>query len=503
MQFIRQNLFLVIVVGVFVIGGAALLVLTYQSADKRDADMQPRITVDQDIRAATHIVTQAKITELENRRTLLKDTAQQIADFCLKQNQKPYPVLPLIADAHAAPKPAFPDFGQYESNAHLLMVFKNTYRDELKKLGGLLSPVPPKTPGEIDACVQAKLKELTNKDLQDKLERENEERIKAATQHASETQPSRDHRLPGTDHGGLPGGAAPAAGGDDTHELEARAQAAAQNELQLNQAKGGKIFIDKDALDSYFPETRDTNVTKTQLWQAQINLWVQSDIVNAIVDANRKSADQIKQSTGVEPAGVLGSAVRRLIHIEVTRGYCLAAGGTGSSGSSTGSPTPSPSNTGLPGMSDMHPGASGTPSAATNGLTHRTCNSDYDVVTYEFKVGMPSRYIPMLLTSLLQRNFHTITKIDVAPLTPEAQPAAATGSPQTVPPYYGGDAMAEVTIQGELLLLTAWERGTWEKDDWSRTYPPLMPAEVLQDMKQSCPAAMRPEDLKRADTPRK
>ena len=62
---------------------------------------------------------------------------------------------------------------------------------------------------------------------------------------------------------------------------------------------------------------------------------------------------------------------------------------------------------------------------------------------------------------------------------------------------YGHDPIMRVTIRGELLLLTDWERGTWlaKEKKWSQQLPPLMPKDVLVRLKAS--GALRPEDQKR------
>ena len=65
--------------------------------------------------------------------------------------------------------------------------------------------------------------------------------------------------------------------------------------------------------------------------------------------------------------------------------------------------------------------------------------------------------------------------------------------------YYGTDPVVQVDITGELLLLTSWQRGSWdgENNKWSEEFPPLMPLEVLQSLNDTASDAIRDEDRRR------
>jgi hypothetical protein len=60
--------------------------------------------------------------------------------------------------------------------------------------------------------------------------------------------------------------------------------------------------------------------------------------------------------------------------------------------------------------------------------------------------------------------------------------------------------VVQLKIDGELLLLTAWERGTWDEPNkrFLPNYPPLIPTEALQQQFAGTDnPAMRPEDVAR------
>jgi len=126
-------------------------------------------------------------------------------------------------------------------------------------------------------------------------------------------------------------------------------------------------------------------------------------------------------------------------------------------------------------------------------LTQRVSGPRHDVKHYRFTVIMDTRWLPKLLKNLLARNHHTVLDLSVE----------AVDHDEADPHYYGTDPVMAVTITGELLLLTDWERGTWLRDPktgkggWSKEFPPIMPEQVLQELRAGDPLALREEDKAR------
>jgi len=59
----------------------------------------------------------------------------------------------------------------------------------------------------------------------------------------------------------------------------------------------------------------------------------------------------------------------------------------------------------------------------------------------------------------------------------------------------------QVIIVGEMVLLTDWTRGRWddEKNQWDVNFPPLMPVDLLKQIDQINPTALREEDKARLE----
>ena len=58
---------------------------------------------------------------------------------------------------------------------------------------------------------------------------------------------------------------------------------------------------------------------------------------------------------------------------------------------------------------------------------------------------MPLRYLSALEQNLMKQNYHTVMGIHARKVDPVPENR-----------YYGTDPVMEVTVQGELLLLSAW-----------------------------------------------
>jgi hypothetical protein len=240
---------------------------------------------------------------------------------------------------------------------------------------------------------------------------------------------------------------------EDNPILNQRAVELARQAVRVGSAQDKLIYIGPESLDVVFPQPAN-DPSDERLWDAQINLWVTSEILGAIGSFNEEIVAEIQQARPDEPVSVGISGVKRLMRLSV-----VVPGGAG--------------GTALAG-------------AASRALTKRESTQLYDPVYYEFTVIMPLRYVGRFQKELMNRNYHTILGLQMAPMVQGPQDLY----------YYGPEAVMRVTFTGELLLLTAWARGTWDPaaDAWSTEYPPLMPKAILAKLPAG---ALRPEDKNR------
>ena len=277
--------------------------------------------------------------------------------------------------------------------------------------------------------------------------------------------------------------------------------------------KAASIYIYPDALDKVFAAAAD-EATDVDLWEAQVHLWIVEDIVSVIAKIN---AEALKAS-GKAAATVPDSAIKRLIEISVPKGYVVSNASVGEMRPGAPGRNFRPGREPVPGRGPRGVGDGLGGGSGSETLTRRATNTTYDAKHYTVTVVMNVRYLPALQMLLLRDNQHTILNI-----TMDSVDASDAGGDLH---YYGTGAVMKVTLQGELLMLADWTRGRWESTagktsaptaaggrgrggrsdvrraapvagQWSKTYPPLMPAKVLAEIHNLNPAALRPADTQR------
>ena len=490
MQFIKQNLFMTILIAAVVVGSALLFLLTgsFDPAKTEALKKALQVSADAAQQANASKVNAKMLDQASLAVKKEKQATEEVIRKIVEMNRAGYsvPILAVGADGSQM-VPAFPfDTRQYDQYG-LYFKFTDQYVRQIDQLREQLRPATPPTNTELTDLIARKSRE------------------------------------------------AAAAGGVDPLVLAAvgggvavdQVRRDAMNELRIGRAQGGLVFVDvkgavDDPFDRFFREPIPF-AEPEKLWAAMVNYWVQSDIVAAI---NQTNADHIAKQ-GIQNPTVLNSAIKRLVKIDVTEDYF---GGTGNvSGGVAGGPaawTPSApvsDATRLAAEEDARMlraaglavtelgGGDTTDLTASKdmGLTQMISTQDYDVVRYSFAVIMPVGQILALEENLQKRNLHTILQVSM--VSPDF--STTTGTPaynangDTNPYTYGPEPVMKVTITGQLLLLTNWSRGTWEAekttDDgqtvpagWSKQYPPLAPVAVLKTLPAE---ALREEDNKRME----
>ncbi len=188
-----------------------------------------------------------------------------------------------------------------------------------------------------------------------------------------------------------------------------------------------------------------------QIWEAQMSLWIQSDILRAIANVNR---------VGEIGASVLDAPVKRLIRLKVVPGYV----GIESDGAFKS----------LPGVGAL--AASAAPAATitddfARSPSGRVSNHMYDVRHAQLSVVVEVRRLPEFIDALSRVNFMSVLSVDIQPVDEYA--ALLEGY------VYGSEDVAQV----ELVIETIWFRQWTEK---------LMPKSVKQRLQIPLPAEPAP-----------
>lgn len=516
MEFIRQNLFIVVLAVVSLVAAGTLMGLNYTASGQVEQELKERQAISGQIRSFNGVPINKKyLQDLQARVVELEKIAQVVAQEHRQANQKGYSVIELTANIEGKTQkvPAFPVEKQYAQAGDLYWKFIESYIAELRALRESLSPVTMFKPEEITLEIRNWTQLLEQERSQDEMLRKKQEAEKASTAPAGNSPTQSPNYDVGPMGGMNPMGSMGYGGGGGltgmgTPDINARANSLAMRQMMVRQASSGAMFVAPDAFDQVFNEPV-TSGPFSRLWEAQINLWVQKDVLNAISETNRQALTAARMRNPAAKAEVLNSAIKRVVKIAVDEQYFTNVSNTGPSSASPSTGSPGGGSMGPMGpmgsmgpMGPMGGGAApssfgGTPNVAGGsslGMTHHVCTKDYDVIQYRFTVIMPSRYIPLLEMNLMRQNHHTILKIDIGQQQPEQVVANANNI--QVPYYYGPDSVVEVTFSGELLLLTSWERGTFDSVENKWTSPPLVPVEILQGL-QNAPNVLRPEDIRR------
>lgn len=204
--------------------------------------------------------------------------------------------------------------------------------------------------------------------------------------------------------------------------------------LIYDAARAGHIYATEDAFHHLITDTGTIiDPTPEQMWAMQLNLWIQEDIVKAIVEANGKPVPRYSYPGGKEtfvlgapPVNVREAAVKRLLSIRVDKDYYR--GPTGQAGSAAARPT----------------------------MTGHLSGNKYDVLHYTFEVIMDTRRVSYLVTALSQQNFHTPLSISYSQLDTTQDPRNAIdpsrGAGMPIRDW-GDDPVMKLTFECEAVFM--------------------------------------------------
>jgi hypothetical protein len=173
-----------------------------------------------------------------------------------------------------------------------------------------------------------------------------------------------------------------------------------------------------------------------QMWYAQVSLWIQQDVVQAINALNREAAKSVQDGE----AYVEHSPVKRLLSLRVL-GYVLPTGGI----------LP------FPAISD----AGSTAKEMTPSFTDRKSNEQFDVVRFELTAVVDSRETLKIVDAITKANFNKLLSIESTAVNRDLDE-------QQLGYFYGTAPVAQVRMEFE----TYMTRGD--------VFDEMKPAEVVQ-----------------------
>jgi len=477
MRFLKENTFLTVLMGVVVVSAVVLLgFVSKNSAVSKELDKRKNVAGELTNVVRGKLVGPKAVDSSKVSVKLAEKMSKELRQEDIEWNRRNLEVLELPIPGRD-PIDAFPLQENLYEQYGLRYTFRTQYGGAILSLRQTLKPVLL-SEDQIAAEIAKEQKRI-----------ESELMHKAALERKEE------------DEGAESGSTVRPRGSVDAG-IAARAAEQARENVTIRLARRGRMFVDQGAMDDYWADVPfSPMIAFDKLWEAQVNLWVHQEIFRAI---NTTNSDVL--GAGGKSDDVVNAPIKRLVSVTINASpldNSLPGEGTGKARTRDAEYMPP-----IPPMMIPQPGGGyksaggGGPTKASvtvtaDTLTQRVSNTDYDVTRYAFTVVMPSRFLPQLQRNLLASNHHTILDVDMVPLGGEGTAGSGQAGFQDYH-YYGPEPVVTVTIRGELLLLTAWERGTWDDKEHKWVYPPLMPKQMLGRFQaEGRSAALRPEDTRR------
>jgi hypothetical protein len=209
-----------------------------------------------------------------------------------------------------------------------------------------------------------------------------------------------------------------------------QASARIPDQLRNRVAMGSLLYMNADALPYILSFNSNSVPQPTDIWNAQVNLWIIEDVGRGILDANAGAKN------------VPEAPIKHLIKIVIPypQPYIISAGQT-LDGELTG---PAPK------VIDLGAGATGGSSSGVPMTTGRVSNPLYDVVQFDLVMNVDASLVPKVLASLSANRFMTVLTTSVT--------AVDSAALQQQGYIYGKNPVVQLTLKCEDIFFHKWER---------------------------------------------
>lgn len=196
--------------------------------------------------------------------------------------------------------------------------------------------------------------------------------------------------------------------------------------------------------------------TIEECWWAQVGYWIQKDVVDAIIAANKEAGQKLPDPK--KDVWVVNLPVKELISIRVRPGFL------GDTPDATAALAPAG------GYSEALP-----PGSADLVFTHTTSSADVDVVQFTLKVVVDQREILKLVEKICSDRFYVNLRIDYRKVPPNRLMKGK---------IYGPAPVVNAVMDFEAIMVG---RGVGEGDESYSEFRRLMPPSVCEEYGIDCP----------------
>jgi hypothetical protein len=203
------------------------------------------------------------------------------------------------------------------------------------------------------------------------------------------------------------------------------------DDMKLEVAQQKKVYLAPDALVQN-PNVIANNVPATvDIWYAQVALWIQQDVCNAIAQANAKSTN------------ILNAPIKHLIKLNIPQPpgmYTLqlvAAAGAAPGTAPPAAPVEGGDTQTLPKTTND-----------ANGITGRVSNPFYDVIRFQLVLNVEASQVPYVISALSANRLLSVYNMDVVAV--DSTERAAAGF------IYGANPVVQLNLKCETLFMRKW-----------------------------------------------
>lgn len=229
---------------------------------------------------------------------------------------------------------------------------------------------------------------------------------------------------------------------------------------RLRTANALKAMVYLDPTSTFQMNPRiigNTAPTPDDIFDAQIGLWIQQEICNAVYEANKGSTQ-----------GVIDAPIKRLISIRLpTTEYPTISPTAANPGG-----TPAPAPTDVP-VLPANPQTKVPFDYTHNPLGH-VSNEFYDVLPFQLTLICEAESVPTVMTDLSRGRYIMFRRVDVQSI--DSAVPASQGF------IYGSKPTVQLTLSGQYLMLR-------------KVVGPLMPPDVIRGLAAPAAAPMSPDQM--------
>ena len=184
--------------------------------------------------------------------------------------------------------------------------------------------------------------------------------------------------------------------------------------VAYSRATSGRVYLDREAFGRHRLAASTDNPTPVDIWQAQMSLWIQQDLVTAFARVNEKRAAELTAAGREADVWVAHMPIKHILRV----GLSDALGGIGSGSNIDFTPK--------------------WPSGTT--VTGKLTNADMIVVPIQLALVVEEAALPGILEDFCAQGFYTPVNMMIYPIPP---------NPVQKDTLYGDDPVIRVTLDVE------------------------------------------------------